>query len=93
MMKSGESLEWVIDNIINETSQKEEIYERKVLPRMYSARSFTPERIKMLPSITASPKPWRKTLMNQLALTPKRTRDTLILGLSSPFTSYKSQIL
>ena len=64
MMKSGESLEWVIDTVINETSQKEDVYERKVLPRMYSARSFTPERIKMLPSIIASPKPWRKTLMN-----------------------------
>ena len=93
MMKSGESLEWVIDTVINETTQKEDVYERKVLPRMYSARSFTPDRIKMLPSITASPKPWRKTLMNQLALTPKRTRDTRILGLTSPFSRYKSQIL
>ena len=91
MMKSGESLEWVIDTLINESSQKEEVYERKVLPRMYSARSFTPDRIKMLPSITSSPKPWRKTLMNTLALTPKRTRDTRILGFSSPFGGrYKS---
>jgi len=63
MMKSGQSLEWVIDTVINETSQKEDFYERKVLQKMYSARSFTPERIKMLPSLTASPKPW-KLLMN-----------------------------
>jgi len=64
MMKSGESLEWVIDTVINETIQKEDVYERKVLPRMNTVRSVTPERIKMLPSIIASPKPWRKTLMN-----------------------------
>jgi len=63
MMKSGQSLEWVIDTVINETSQKEDFYERKVLQKMYPARSFTPERIKMLPSFTASPKPL-KLLMN-----------------------------
>ena len=89
MMKSGESLEWVVDTVINETNQKEDDYERKVLPRMYSTRSFTPTKVKIFPTIPSSLKPWRKLL----TLTSKRRSDTRILGLNSPFGRYKNTLV